>query len=147
MISWASTIGLTFFSVVSMLFGKWGSGVLEHWSDRVRGVLVSLYALLQYSIGLFYDIMLTFVSTSVVETICRLRFISLGSKPRAKPTNCGKWRIGRSISFPVCASALDWLPSKFRWQRGQGVTMKSAPFSLDSPVCFATIAKEFSSLA
>ena len=35
----------------------------------------------------FQDIMLTFDSTSVVETICRLRFISFGSKPSAKPTN------------------------------------------------------------
>ena len=66
--------------------------MLEYWSDGMRVVLLvslRITPIFHYSNTpvFFQDIMLTFDSTSVVETICRLRFISLGSKPRAKPTN------------------------------------------------------------
>ena len=44
------------------------------------------------------------------------------------------------------ADALGWKPSRFRWHRGQGVTIASAPRSLASDVCLATMATELGSL-
>src|SRR3989338_9638457 len=83
-----------------------------------------------------------FAITESVATICVPIFNSSGEKPNANPISCGRCNIGIPNLFSIMRSVSGCIESRFRWQRGQGVTMQSAPLSLASSVCFPAIFKD-----
>ena len=63
---------------------------------------------------------LALASTGEVETRCLCISISLGVKPKARPTSWGRCSTGRLIFLPLWASARLCVPSNSRVAEGAG---------------------------